>query len=154
MNDVKENSVQWTDCDSNRECLKFDKAGKHSSSTKIITVNFISASYRENALPAIHIKIHHTSCQILEAKPVLSSGLILLRYSEFVEFVSNKHPNVPSVPGPCAAVGLRNNVPAGPPSHRPCYPVRSINANNIGNCLCLQTLGFCRKIYCWARTSV
>jgi len=39
MKDVKENSVKWTDWDSNRECLKFDKVGKHSSSTKIITVN-------------------------------------------------------------------------------------------------------------------
>jgi len=34
MNDVKENSVQWTDWGSNRECLKFDKVGKYSSSTK------------------------------------------------------------------------------------------------------------------------
>ena len=33
MKDVKENSVQWTGWDSNRECLKFDKVGKHSSST-------------------------------------------------------------------------------------------------------------------------
>jgi len=39
MQDVKENLVQWTDWDSNRECLKFDKVGKHSSSTKISTVN-------------------------------------------------------------------------------------------------------------------
>jgi len=39
MKDVKENSVQWTDWDSNRECLKFDKVGKHLSSTKIIAVN-------------------------------------------------------------------------------------------------------------------
>jgi len=29
MKDVKENSVQWTDWDSNRECLKFDKVGKY-----------------------------------------------------------------------------------------------------------------------------
>jgi len=29
MKDVKENSVQWTDWGSNRECLKFDKVGKH-----------------------------------------------------------------------------------------------------------------------------
>jgi len=48
--------------DSNRECLKFDKVGKPSSST-IITANNIS--YQENALPAIHIKIHHTSYKIL-----------------------------------------------------------------------------------------
>jgi len=27
MKDVKENSVQWTDWDSNLECLKFDKVG-------------------------------------------------------------------------------------------------------------------------------
>jgi len=38
MKDVKEYSVQWTPWDSNRECLKFDKVGKPSSST-IITVN-------------------------------------------------------------------------------------------------------------------
>jgi len=38
MKDVKENSVQWTDWDSHRECLNFNKVGKHSSSTKIITV--------------------------------------------------------------------------------------------------------------------
>jgi len=39
IKEIKENSVQWTDWDINRECLKFDKVGKHSSSTKIITVN-------------------------------------------------------------------------------------------------------------------
>jgi len=39
MKDVNEYSVQRTDWDSNRECLKFDKVGKHSSSTKIITAN-------------------------------------------------------------------------------------------------------------------
>jgi len=39
MKDVKENSVQWAHWDSNPECLKFDKVGKHSSSTKIITIN-------------------------------------------------------------------------------------------------------------------
>jgi len=39
MKDVKESIVQWTDWDSNRECLKFDKVGKHSSSTNIITAN-------------------------------------------------------------------------------------------------------------------
>jgi len=54
MKDVKENPVQWTDWGSNRECLKFDKVGKHSSSINIIIVNnYIRASYRENALPAI-----------------------------------------------------------------------------------------------------
>jgi len=58
MKNAKENSVQWTDRDSNRECLKSDKVGKHSSSTKIITV-IINASYQENPLPAIRIKIHH-----------------------------------------------------------------------------------------------
>jgi len=31
MKDLKENSIQWTDWDSNRECLKFDKEVKHSS---------------------------------------------------------------------------------------------------------------------------
>jgi len=39
MKEVKENLVQWTDWDSTRECSKFDKAGKHSSSTKIMTAN-------------------------------------------------------------------------------------------------------------------
>jgi len=38
MKDVREYSVKWTHCDSNRECLKFDKIGKPSSST-IITAN-------------------------------------------------------------------------------------------------------------------
>jgi len=57
MKYAKENSVQWTDWDSNRERLKFDEVGKHSSSTKIILLLIISASYQENALPAIHIKI-------------------------------------------------------------------------------------------------
>jgi len=28
MKDAKEHSVKWTHCDSNRECLKFDKRGK------------------------------------------------------------------------------------------------------------------------------
>jgi len=41
MKGVKDNSVQWTDCDSNRECLKFNKVVKHSSSTEIIAaVNY------------------------------------------------------------------------------------------------------------------
>jgi len=38
MKDVKEYSVEWTYWDSNRECLKFDKVSKPSSST-IITAN-------------------------------------------------------------------------------------------------------------------
>jgi len=38
MKDVREYSVKWTHRDSNRECLKFDKIGKLSSST-IITAN-------------------------------------------------------------------------------------------------------------------
>ena len=63
MEDVKEYSVKWTHWDSNRECLKFDKVGKPSSST-IITANNYTL-YQENALPAIHINIHHTSYQIL-----------------------------------------------------------------------------------------
>jgi len=53
MKDVKENSVQWTDWDSNRECFK------HLSSTKLPII--IIASYQENALSTIHIKIHHSS---------------------------------------------------------------------------------------------
>jgi len=66
MKDVKEYSVKWTHWDSNRECLKFDKVGRPSSSTIITANNYIiNASYQENALPAIHIKIHHTSYQIL-----------------------------------------------------------------------------------------
>jgi len=64
MKDVKEYSVKWTHWDSNRECLKFAKVGKPSSSTTI-TANIINTSYQENALSAIHIKIHHTSYQIL-----------------------------------------------------------------------------------------
>jgi len=39
MKDVKKYSVQWTDCDSNRECPKFNKVGKPLSST--ITVVLI-----------------------------------------------------------------------------------------------------------------
>jgi len=39
MKDVKEYSDKWTDWDSNRECLKFDKVGKPSSSTIIATNN-------------------------------------------------------------------------------------------------------------------
>ena len=39
MEDVTENSVQWTDWDSNRECLKFHKVVKHSSLTEIITAD-------------------------------------------------------------------------------------------------------------------
>jgi len=38
MKDVKEYSVKWTYCGSNRECRKFDKVGKPSSST-ILTAN-------------------------------------------------------------------------------------------------------------------
>jgi len=38
MKDVREYSVIWTHWDSDRECLKFDKIGKSSSST-IITAN-------------------------------------------------------------------------------------------------------------------
>jgi len=40
--DVKENSGQWTDRDSNSQGLKIDKVGKHSRSTKIITANKLS----------------------------------------------------------------------------------------------------------------
>ena len=39
MEDVTKNSVQWTDWDSNRECLKFHKVVKHSSLTEIITAD-------------------------------------------------------------------------------------------------------------------
>jgi len=39
MKGVKENLVQWAEWESNCECHKFDKVGKHSSSTKIITAN-------------------------------------------------------------------------------------------------------------------
>ena len=61
MKDVKESAVQWTDWDSNRGCLKFDKVVRHSSSTEIIAANnIINVSYQENAMPAIHIKIYHT----------------------------------------------------------------------------------------------
>jgi len=40
LEDEKENSVQWTDWNSSLECLKFDKVGKHSISTKMITTNY------------------------------------------------------------------------------------------------------------------
>jgi len=51
MKDVKENSVQWTDWGSNREYFK------HSSSTKLLII--INASYQENALPAIQMKLQY-----------------------------------------------------------------------------------------------
>jgi len=73
VKDGKEYSVKWTHWDSNRECLKFEKVGKPSSSTIIVLI-IINTSYQENALPAIHIQIHHTSYQILWAKSVLSPG--------------------------------------------------------------------------------
>jgi len=38
MRDAREYSVKWTHWDSSRECLKFDKIGKPSSSA-IITAN-------------------------------------------------------------------------------------------------------------------
>jgi len=69
MKDVKEYSVKWTHWDSNRECLKFGKVGKVQHELLPIIIN---TSYQENALAAIHIKIHHTSYQILKAKPVLT----------------------------------------------------------------------------------
>jgi len=34
----------------------------------------MNTSYQENAPPAIHIKVHHTSYQMLQTKPVLSPG--------------------------------------------------------------------------------
>jgi len=55
--------------------------------------------------------------RILQAKPALPPGLISLYYSEFV---SNKHSNFLSVSGPSIAVEPRNDVPAAPPSNRPC----------------------------------
>jgi len=59
---AKEKSVQRTDCDSNRECLKFDKVGKHSSSTEIITANKDQCIIPGKCTAAlIHLKIHHTS---------------------------------------------------------------------------------------------
>jgi len=56
MKDAKENSVQWTDWNSNRERIKFDKLDKHSSSTKIISLLLIiiNASCQESA-PTIHV---------------------------------------------------------------------------------------------------
>jgi len=64
MKDVKEYSVKWTHWDSNRECLKFDKVGKSSSST-IIAANNYQYIILGKCTARIHIKIHHTSCQIL-----------------------------------------------------------------------------------------
>ena len=58
MKDVREYSVKWTHWDSDRECLKFDKIGKPSSST-IITANNYQYIVSGNALPAIYIKIHY-----------------------------------------------------------------------------------------------
>jgi len=40
MNDVKEYSIKWTHWDSNRECPKFHKVGKPSSSTIITAKNY------------------------------------------------------------------------------------------------------------------
>jgi len=40
MKDVKEYSIKWTHRDSNRECLKFDKVVKPSSSSIIATNNY------------------------------------------------------------------------------------------------------------------
>jgi len=84
----------------------------------------INASYQENALPVIHIKILYITLayQILWAKTVLSPGLILLHYSEFV---SNKQSNVPLASCPSVAVGPRNNVPARPPLIGPNYAQKS-----------------------------
>jgi len=61
MKGVKKNSVQWTHWDSNRECLKFDKVYKHSSSANKVLLIILNASYQVNALPAIHIKMHHST---------------------------------------------------------------------------------------------
>jgi len=83
VKDVKEFSVKWTHWDSNRECLKFDKVSKPSSST-IITANNYHSIVLGNALSAIHNKIHHASYQILSAKRVLSLLLIWLHYFRFV----------------------------------------------------------------------
>jgi len=67
----KENSVQWTDWDSYRECLIFDKVGKYSSSTKIISLLLIiiNASYC----------IRKTYCRQFTLKP--SSGILILPYA-------------------------------------------------------------------------
>jgi len=54
VKDVKEYSVKWTHWDSNRECLKFDKVGKPSSSTIITAI--INTSYQENALQQFTLK--------------------------------------------------------------------------------------------------
>ena len=71
MKDVKDNSVQWTDWDSDRECLKFNKVGKHLSSTKIITANnyqcIISGKCTAKQFTLKYITL---ACQILQAKQV------------------------------------------------------------------------------------
>jgi len=74
-------------------------------------------SYRENALPAISIKIYHIRLSNPLGQRSFITGSISLHY---FEFVSNKYSNVSSVSGPSIAVRPQNNVPAGPPSHRPC----------------------------------
>jgi len=72
MKDVKENSFQWTDWDSNRECLKFDKVGKHSSSTKVITANNLSMHHT--------LKMH---CQQFTLKYITLAYQILSSQTSF-----------------------------------------------------------------------
>jgi len=77
MKNVKETSVQWTNWDSNRECLKFGKVSKYSRSIKIILLIFIDASYQENALPAIHIKMHYTTLPNPLGQTSFITGIII-----------------------------------------------------------------------------
>jgi len=65
MKDVKEHSVKWTQWDSNRKCLKFDKVGKPSSSAIITANDYQCIVSGKSTASAIHIKIHYTSYQIL-----------------------------------------------------------------------------------------
>jgi len=63
MKDVKENLVQWTDWDSNRECLKFDKVSQHSNSTKTITANHHQCIITRKCIASDshYNTVHHTS---------------------------------------------------------------------------------------------
>jgi len=59
MKDVKENLVQWTDWDSSliMNVLNSTKYANIQAHQKQLLLIIINASYHENALAAIHIKI-------------------------------------------------------------------------------------------------
>jgi len=91
MKDVKEYLVKWTHWDSNRECLKFDKVGKPSSST-IITANI----HRIRKMHCQQFKLIYITLLTKSFRPnqlYHRAGSISLHY---FECVSNKHSIVPS----------------------------------------------------------